>query len=114
MKDEMFNELIESVREVGAIRRGEKEPARVTHFEKPDIQRIRARYNLSQSEFARLIGISVSTLQNWEQGRRSPQGPASVLLQVVASHPDIVWEVVRPHDKPAIKAPKVKTKGFAR
>jgi putative transcriptional regulator len=96
MKDEMFNELLESVREAGAIIRGEKEPARVTRFEKPDIQRIRAGYNLSQSEFARLIGVSVNTLQNWEQGRRSPQGPASVLLQVTASHPEVVWEVVRP------------------
>jgi putative transcriptional regulator len=113
MNEEMFNELIESVREVGAIMRGEKEPARITRFEKPNVQRIRAAYNLSQSEFARLMGVSVSTLQNWEQGRRSPQGPASVLLQVVASHPDIVWEVVRPHAMTAIKAQKVKTKVIA-
>ena len=113
MKDEMFNELLESVLEVGAIRRGEKEPARVTRFEKLDVQQLRVEYKLSQSEFSRMLGISVSTLQNWEQGRRSPQGPASVLLQVVASHPDIVWEVVRSHNKPASKAKKIKTRALA-
>ena len=100
MKDELFNELIESVREGGAILRGEKKALRTFCIEKPDVQGIRSAYNLSQSEFARLLGISVSTLQNWEQGRRAPQGPARVLLQVAASHPEIVWEVVRPNSKP--------------
>ena len=80
MKDEMFNELIESVREGAAILRGEKSPSRSFQVEKADVQRIRAGYNLSQSEFARLMGISVDTLKNWEQGRRTPQGPARVLL----------------------------------
>jgi len=98
MKEEMFTELLESVREAGAITRGEKEAARITTFEKPDVQRIRAAYNLSQGEFARMLGISVSTLQNWEQGRRVPRGPANVLLQVASTHPDAVWDVVRPHE----------------
>jgi putative transcriptional regulator len=42
------------------------------------------------------IGISVRTLQNWEQGRRSPYGAARVLLQVAAKHPEAVWDVVEP------------------
>jgi putative transcriptional regulator len=52
--------------------------------------------NLSQLEFAALLGISRSTLQNWEQGRRTPEGPARVLLQVADRHPDAVWDVVKP------------------
>ncbi len=96
MKDELFNELLESVREGGTILRGEKSPTRVFGIEKPDVQQIRANYRLSQNEFARLLGISLGTLQNWEQGRRTPQGPARVLLQVAAKHPDAVWDVVHP------------------
>lgn len=96
MKDELFNELVESVREGGAILRGEAAPSRSFVVEGPDVKRIRAGYDLSQSEFAALLGISIRTLQNWEQGRRTPEGPARVLLQVAAKHPDAVWDVVRP------------------
>jgi putative transcriptional regulator len=60
-----------------------------------DVQKIRTDFRLSQAEFARLLGISRGTLQNWEQGRRSPQGPARVLLQVAAKHPEAVWDVVQ-------------------
>jgi putative transcriptional regulator len=49
---------------------------------------------LSQGEFARLLGISVDTLQNWEQGRRKPSGAARVLLKVAARHPEAVLEAV--------------------
>ena len=96
MKDELFNELLESVREDGTILRGEKLPSRTFSLEKTDVQRIRANYQLSQNEFATLLGISLGTLQNWEQGRRMPQGPARVLLQVAAKHPEAVWDVVQP------------------
>jgi putative transcriptional regulator len=96
MKDELFNELLESVREGGSILRAEKSPSRTFGVEKPDVQQIRANYHLSQSEFATLLGISRATLQNWEQGRRIPQGPARVLLQVAARHPDALWDVVQP------------------
>ncbi len=96
MKDELFTELLESVREGGSILRGEKEPARTFVVEGPDVKGIREQYNLSQRQFASLLGISVKTLQNWEQGRRSPRGPARVLLQVAAKHPEAVWDVVRP------------------
>jgi putative transcriptional regulator len=49
---------------------------------------------LSRSEFARLPGISVDTLQNWEQGRRQPSGAARVLLRVASKHPVVVLEAV--------------------
>ena len=95
MRDEMFKELVESIREGGSILRGEEKPSRVFIVDAPDVKSIRAHYRLSQSEFAALLGISVRTLQNWEQGRRTPEGPARVLLQVAAKHPDAVWDVVR-------------------
>jgi putative transcriptional regulator len=96
MKDDMFDELVASVREGGAILRGEKKPERAFAVDGPNVKHIRAAYELSQNEFAALLGISVKTLRNWEQGRRLPKGPARVLLQVAAKHPDAVWDVVRP------------------
>lgn len=95
MKDALFNELIESVREGGAILRGEVDASRVTDFEDPDVAAIREEYGLSQTKFAALLGISVRTLQNWEQGRRHPRGPAKVLLRVAAKHPKAVLDSVR-------------------
>ena len=84
MKNELFDELVASVREGGAILRGEAPPARAFAVEGPDVLRIRTRFQLSQSEFAALLGISVAMLRNWEQGRRKPEGPARILLQVAA------------------------------
>lgn len=96
MKNELFAELIESVREGGAILRREKVPARAFAVEPPNVKELREAFDLSQAEFAALLGISVDTLQNWEQGRRQPAGPARILLEVVAKHPEAVWDVVRP------------------
>lgn len=100
MKEKLFKELVTSVREGGAILRGEASPARQFSIDETDIRRIRDNYRLSQAQFAALMGISVSTLQNWEQGRRVPKGAASVLLQVAAKHPDAVWDVVKPSVRP--------------
>jgi putative transcriptional regulator len=115
MKDELFNELVESIREGGAILRGEATPARAFVVEGPNVKEIRANYQLSQNEFAALLGISVATLRNWEQGRRSPEGPARVLLQVAAKHPEAVWDVVRPaprskRDKPVVRTRQLKSR----
>ena len=96
MNDELFNELIESVREGGKILREEVAASRTYTLDAPDVKAIREDFDLSQREFAALLGISVKTLQNWEQGRRSPQGAARILLQVAAKHPDAVWDVVSP------------------
>lgn len=104
MKDDLFKELEASVRQGGRVLR-EREPAART-FELPeaDVAAIRERYGLSQAKFASLMGISVRTLQNWEQGRRIPRGPARVLLRVAAAHPDAVLDVVRPRRKRAARA----------
>jgi putative transcriptional regulator len=95
MKEELFNELVKSVREGGKILRGKKKPSRTFVIEAPNVKKIRTGYKLSQNEFAALMGISVKTLRNWEQGRRAPEGAARVLLQVAAKHPEVIWDVVK-------------------
>ena len=90
MKKQHFDRLVASVRQAGAIRRGEMEPSRTTEFAPIDVKSIREGLGKSQSEFALMIGVSLSTLQNWEQGRRRPQGPARALLQVAARNPEAV------------------------
>ena len=95
MKDEMFDELVASVKEGGAILWGEKEASRTFNLNPLDIKHIREGYNLTQAQFAVMLGISVSTLRNWEQGRRVPEGPAMVLLRVAEKHPEAVLDVVR-------------------
>ena len=94
MKANLFDELLESVREGGAILRGEREASRSFSLEEPEVGAIRKGYGLSQDQFASLLGISVRTLQNWEQGRRKPHGPAKVLLRVAARHPEAVLDTV--------------------
>ena len=94
MKEELFVDLISSVREAGAIRRGELPASRVFHLEAPDIKSIRTSHKLTQAQFAAMIGVSVRTLQEWEQGRRTPEGPAMVLLRVVRDHPEAVIDTV--------------------
>ena len=96
MNDELFSELLESVREGGKILRGELPPARTFRMDRPDVKRIRARYGLSQERFAQLLGISVATLRNWEQGRRKPDGPTMALLRIAARHPGILRENLGP------------------
>jgi len=90
MKKQLFEELVASIKQAGRIHRGEIEPSRKFVFEPEDVRRIREKLNKSQSEFARMIGVSVSTLQNWEQGRRQPEGPARALLVVASKAPNVV------------------------
>jgi putative transcriptional regulator len=94
MKDELFQELMESVRQGGAILRGETEPSRRFEFGELDVKRIRETFELSQPKFAAMLGISVGTLRNWEQGRRRPEGPARVLLRVAAKHPEAILDSI--------------------
>lgn len=84
MNENDFRDLLQSIREAGKIRQGEAKPSRSFEFSSLEIQSIRKRLKKSQSEFARMIGVSVGTLQNWEQGRRKPVGPAKALLKVAS------------------------------
>ncbi|MCU0648193.1 MAG: helix-turn-helix domain-containing protein [Gemmatimonadaceae bacterium] len=94
MKPEAFAELLASVRQMGAIRRGERKPSRVTTFKPADVKALRAALAQSQTEFAMMIGVSVATLRNWEQGRRAPDGPALALLRVAEHNPVAVVEAL--------------------
>jgi putative transcriptional regulator len=94
VKRESFEELIKSVRQAGKIHRGEIRPSRVTVYAAEDIKGIRNKLKKSQSEFAAMIGVSTRTLQNWEQGHRTPVGPARALLRVAARNPKAVAEAL--------------------
>lgn len=94
MNDKLFKELMDSIKQGGEILRGNLKPTRVFNFANPDVKAIREQYGLSQNKFAKLLGISVSTLRNWEQGRRKPEGPARILLSVAAKHPEAILDSV--------------------
>lgn len=94
MKKKDFGKLVASVKQAGKIKRGKLKPSRVSRFKPADIKAIRDKLGVSQSEFALMIGVSVSTLQNWEQGRRQPDGPARALLKVAAENPEAVAEAL--------------------
>jgi len=94
MKKELFEELKQSLREANLIKRGQLKPGRVLSVNSDsDVVRVRGKLGLSQSKFAAILGISPDTLQNWEQGRRTPTGPAKVLLRIAARHPEVLLEV---------------------
>ena len=94
MKEGIFEELKNSIKQGGAILRGEIAPSRSFDIDNPDVKAIREQYGLSQDKFAQLLGISPATLRNWEQGRRHPQGPARILLSVAAKHPEAILDTV--------------------
>ncbi len=96
MDKTLFDELRQSLREAGAIARGEAKPSRRFRVETPDVKAVREKIGLSQGDFARLIHVSVRTLQNWEQNRRNPTGPAVALLKIVSSAPDVALRSLHP------------------
>ena len=92
MKKDDFNKLVASLREGADILRGAKAPSRRFVVEKQEVRRIRENLSVSQGDFASLMGVSVDTVLNWEQGRRTPTGPARVLLTIVQHQPGILAE----------------------
>ena len=94
MKKEQFEKLVASVKEAGEIKAGRRTPSRVHEIKPPGIKNVRERLNVSQSEFALMIGVSVRTLQNWEQGRRKPEGPAKALLRIASRNPQAVLDAL--------------------
>ena len=94
MNEQDFANLVESVKQAGQIKRGTLAPGRRFEFDPIDIKAIREQLHQSQREFAYMIGVSLGTLQNWEQGRRKPEGPARALLCVAAKNPQAVIEAL--------------------
>jgi putative transcriptional regulator len=95
MKHEAFALLVKSVRQAGRVRRGDAKPSRSIAFAPADVKAVRKKLGKSQADFALMIGVSVSTLQNWEQGRRTPEGPALALLRVASVNPKAVERALR-------------------
>lgn len=90
-----FDQLVKGVREMKRHMHGQTvRGARTSELAEPDIRAIREVANISQAQFARLIGVSVRTLQNWEQRRTRPTGPARALLKIVASDPKSAIEAL--------------------
>jgi putative transcriptional regulator len=89
--------IVASLKEAVAWAEGKSVRVRITTVEVPmiDIRAIRRRLGLSQAAFAAKFGFQPSTLRNWEQGRTRPDGPARVLLTVIARHPEAVEDAVR-------------------
>ncbi|MGA1825412.1 MAG: NadS family protein [bacterium] len=95
MNDNDFDNLVKSIKKAGQIRKGKLKPSRKFEFNPLNIKAIRRKLHKSQSEFALMIGVSVSTLQNWEQGRRRPEGPARALLKIAFENPEAVKNALK-------------------
>ncbi|MDE0507286.1 MAG: helix-turn-helix domain-containing protein [Gammaproteobacteria bacterium] len=83
------NEILEGIEEIKQFKEGKisLKTTRLAPPSEPSV--IRSRLKLSQSAFAGLLGVSLRTIQDWEQGRRQPQGPAIALLRIAEQHPDV-------------------------
>ena len=91
---EAFNSIKQGLNEALEYSRGNKQKAVVHKITPLDIKNIRANLGMSQNEFASAFGISVSTLRHWERGDRIPNGPALVLMNVVAKEPKAVLKAL--------------------
>jgi putative transcriptional regulator len=95
MDKEHFDQLVKAVREMNRHMAGKDvRGAKTTELAEPNVRAIREAAKISQSQFARLIDVNLRTLQNWEQRRTRPSGPARVLLKIVASDPKSAIEAL--------------------
>ena len=95
MNKNKFDELVASVNEMNKIKAGKAKPSRSYQYEDHEIKEIRDKYGLTQDQFAEMIGISLGTLRNWEQGRRHPEGPARVLLRIIDKYPKAITQLAK-------------------
>jgi putative transcriptional regulator len=92
-KRDIGQEILEGIRDVKAYKAGKKN-LRVHTLKPPASPKIiRARLKLSQSAFAGLMGVSLRTVQDWEQGRRKPSGPAVALLRIAEQKPEVFLQL---------------------
>ncbi len=87
MDNKLFDRLVESMKQMDEIERGERLPSREFQVDALKVKMIRKATGLSQARFAKAINVPVGTLQNWEQGRREPEGAARALLQAIHNDP---------------------------
>ncbi len=106
-----FEEILQGLKEGKAFLAGENVPVRVHIPTEIDVAAIRRKLKFTQTEFARVVGVAVATLRNWEQGRRVPDGPARVLLALLAKDPRIVEKTLTSR---AVAVRKLAPKAVAR
>jgi putative transcriptional regulator len=109
MKEETFAKLVASIKEAGEIKAGHRTPSLTYEIKPPEIRMVRERLDVSQGEFAVMIGVSTRTLQNWEQGRREPEGPAKALLTIASRNPAAVLDALHA----GTRGPTTKSRRFS-
>jgi putative transcriptional regulator len=87
-------EILQGAREALAAIKGDTTAVRVTIIPRIDVGEIRRRLKMTQAEFSRAFGLSLDSVKNWEQGHRAPEGPAKVLLAVIAKDPQAVQKAL--------------------
>lgn len=90
MDQSNFEKLMESVQHADQIISGAAEPSRLVEVPAFRVKRVWKKLDLTQTQFAELVHVEVSTIRNWEQGRRQPEGPALALLTALENDPDHV------------------------
>ena len=92
MSKKAYNAIREGLEDAIAYAEGDKSrgKARRVKIEDVDVAKLRRSLKLTQKQFAKIFGVSLATLRNWEQGRRRPEGPAMVLLNVIKREPEAV------------------------
>ena len=85
----IFDDLKVSLEEAVAVEQGLKKVSRVTSYEVADVKEIRAQLNVSQVEFAAVLGTSVDTIKSWEKRRRNPTGLAAKVLATIKDNPAV-------------------------
>ena len=92
-KRDIGQEILDGLREIKAHKEGKVDLRKRTFQPPPPANEIRAKLQLSQTAFAGLMGVSLRTLQDWEQGRRQPSGAARTLIKVAERHPEVLREL---------------------
>ena len=95
MEASLFEELRSSLTEAVAIAKGERAPSRTFSVTGRNVQQIRESAGLTQKELASLMRVSIKTLQNWEQGRRQPTGPAGALIRIFEKSPSLAIQALQ-------------------
>jgi putative transcriptional regulator len=90
MEKSLFDDLVQSLKEANEIAKGKTKPSRHFTITTADVKSVREQTGLSQREFALMMRVSIRTLQNWEQHRYNPTGPAAALLKILSTSPDVV------------------------
>lgn len=94
MAKKLIGDLVESMQQHNEVIAGTRKPARITKVDAQSIRVLRARAGLTQEKFAALIQVELSTLRNWEQGRREPTGPAKALIRAITNDPKHVLKAL--------------------